>query len=47
MASQDIHYSCWNVGESDLGHSLLTTKQRDGQSPSEIAVSSVKKDVGG
>ena len=46
MASQDMRYSCWYVCESDLGHSLLTTRQRDGQSPSEMAVGSVKKDVG-
>ena len=47
MASQDIRYSGWYVCESDLGHSLLTTRQRDGQSPSEMAVGSVEKDVGG
>jgi len=29
-----------------LGHSLLTTRHRDGQSPPEMAVGSVKKDVG-
>jgi hypothetical protein len=27
--------------------SLLTTRQRDGQSPSEMAVGSVEKDIGG
>jgi len=31
--------------QSDLGHSLLTTRQRDGQSPSEIG--SAEKDIGG
>jgi hypothetical protein len=47
MASQDIiRYSGWYVCESDLGHSLHTTRQRDGQSPSEMAVGSVEKDVG-
>ena len=46
MASQDIRYSGWYACESDLGHSLLTTRQTDGQSPSEMAVGSVKKDVG-
>jgi len=34
MAFQDIRHSGWYVCESDLGHSLLTTRQRDGQSPS-------------
>jgi len=43
---QDIRYSCWYVCESDLGQSLLTIRQRDGQSTSEMAVNSVKKDVG-
>ena len=43
MVPQDIHYSCWYV--SNLGHSLLTTRQRDGQSPSEIG--SAEKDIGG
>ena len=33
--------------QSDLGHSLLTTRQSDGQSPSEMAVGSVEKDIGG
>jgi len=48
MASQDIRYSCWWVCESDLGHSLLTTKQRERQSPTErLYVGSVEKDVGG
>ena len=47
MASQDICYFCWYVCESDLGHSLLTTRQRDGQSPTGMAVGSVEKDVGG
>jgi hypothetical protein len=53
MASQDIRYSCWYVCESDLSHSLLTTRQRDKQSPTdsacilEMAVGSVRKDVGG
>jgi len=46
MASQDIRYSCWYVCESDLDHSLLTTRQRDGQSPSEMAVGNAEKDVG-
>jgi hypothetical protein len=48
MASQDIRtrYSGWYVCESDLGHSVLTTRQRDGQSPSEMDVGSVEKDVG-
>ena len=30
-----------------LGHFLLTTRQRNGLSPSEMAVGSVEKDVGG
>ena len=48
MASQGIRYSCWYVCESELGHSLLTTRQRDGQFlPTELAVGSVEKDVGG
>jgi len=47
MASQDIRYSGWYACESDLGHSLLTTRQTDGQSPSEMAVGSVEKDIGG
>jgi hypothetical protein len=34
------------VCASDLGHSSLTTRQRDGQSPSEMVVGSVEKDVG-
>ena len=46
MASQDIRYSDWYVCKSDLSHSLLTTRQRDGQSPSEMTVGSVEKDVG-
>jgi hypothetical protein len=46
MASQDIRYSGWYVCESDLGHSSLTTRQRDGQSPSEMAVGSVEKMLG-
>ena len=48
MASQDIRtrYSGWYVYESDLGHSLLTTRQRGGQSPSVIAAGIVEKDVG-
>ena len=48
MASQDIRtrYSGWYVCESDLGLSLLTIRQRDGQSPSEMDVGSVEKDVG-
>ena len=48
MASQDIVcYFCCYVCESDLGHSLFTTRQRDGQSPSKMAVCSVEKNVGG
>ena len=47
MASQDIRYSDWYVCKSDLSHSLLTTRQRDGQSPTGMAVGSVEKDVGG
>jgi hypothetical protein len=46
MASQDVRYACWYVYESGLGHPLLTTRQRDGQSPKEMAVGSVEKDVG-
>ena len=46
MASQDIRYTCWYICESNLGHSLLTTRQRDGQSPLEMAVGSAEKDVG-
>jgi hypothetical protein len=46
MASQDIHYSCWYECGSDLGHSLITTRQRDGQSLTEMAVGSVAN-VGG
>ena len=46
MASQDVRYFCWYVCASELGHSLLT-RQRDGQSPSEMAVDSVEKDIGG
>ena len=44
--SEDICYSGWYVCESDLGLSLLTIRQRDGQSPSEMDVGSVEKDVG-
>jgi hypothetical protein len=46
--SHDIctRYSGCYVYESDLGHSLFTTRQRGGQSPSEMAVGSVEKDVG-
>ena len=40
--SEDICYSGWYVCESELGHALLTTRQRDGQSPSKMAVGSVK-----
>jgi hypothetical protein len=47
MASQDIRYSACFVCESDFGYSLLTTRQRGGRSPSEMAVGSVEKDVGG
>ena len=53
MASQDTRYSCWYVCESELSHSLLTTRQRDGRiltdsaCISEMAVGSVRKDVGG
>jgi hypothetical protein len=36
-----------DVRESDLGHSLLSTRQTDGLSPTEMAVGSVEKDVGG
>jgi len=46
MASQDVRYSCWYVCESELGHSLLR-RQNDGQSPTEMAVGIVEKDVGG
>jgi len=46
VASQDVRYFCWYVCASELGHSLLT-RQRDGQSPSEMAVDSVEKDIGG
>jgi hypothetical protein len=46
MVPQDIHYSCWYV--SNLGHSLLTTRQRYGRSlAAGMAVGSVEKDVGG
>ena len=44
---QDVPYSCWYVCESDLGRSLLTTRQGDGQSLIEMAVGSIEKDVGG
>jgi hypothetical protein len=44
--SEDEH-SSWYVCESDLGHSLLTARQGDGQSPVELAAGSNDKDVGG
>ena len=46
MASQDIRYSCWYVCESGLGHSLLATRQRDGQSLTEVAVAVLKRMLG-
>jgi hypothetical protein len=36
--------TCCYVCESNLGH--RSTRQRDGQSPTEMAVGSVEKDVG-
>jgi len=35
------------VCKREMGQSLLTTRQRDGQSSTEMAVGSVEKDVGG